>query len=177
MSDVFVLFWHKTFKDYLQFFFSHNFTAKSVIFKGMLVLVTFFRFFSRNTKIPKLCDFFSHISWSSIMTNKVSCEREFYFWTFLASFFQLSVSRLRYECLLLCIFLGWKNLIFSKSKHLIQKSWRENLAITPKCIPWKWENHSTFPLPKKNKVGENLGNFQKIKKNIRNSTIGPRALK
>ena len=106
-------------------------------------------------------------STAPIFTNKVSYEREFNF-----SFFHLSVSSLFYVSLYICPEKIPKKWNFSKSKHLIDKNWRENLDIFSLItIPQSIRPIAVSYLAKKIKTSKNLENFQQIKKYIRNIRI------
>ena len=74
-----------------------------------------------------------------------------------------------------CTFLlknSLKNEIFTKSKHLIDTTWQENLDIWLNNNPPKYQTHIAVSyLAKKIKTSKNLGNFQEIKKYIRNIWI------
>ena len=112
---------------------------------GMLVLSDIFYTFSRNTKLPNFGNIFRE-KYSPYFYNKVSYERLFNLENSLASFFHLSVSSLFCVSLYISPKKFPKKLNFSKSKHLIDKNWRENLGIWLNNNPPKYQTHSYFLL-------------------------------
>ena len=137
---------------------------------GMLVyFLTFSVIFLETLNFPT-SGIFLEKSAAPIFTNKVSYERQFNLENFLASFFHLSVSSLFCVSLYISPKKFPKKWNFSKSKHFIDK----NERIYVFClltIPQSIRPIAVSYLAKKIKTFKNLGNFQQIKKHIRNIQI------
>ena len=112
---------------------------------GMLVLSDIFCTFSRNTKLPNFGNIFRE-KYSSYFYKQGVIWKVIQFRKFSRSFFHLSVSSLFFVSLYISPKKFPKKWNFSRSKHLIDKNWWENLDIWLNNNPPKYQTHSCFLL-------------------------------
>ena len=137
---------------------------------GMLVLSDIFCTFSRNTKLPNFGNIFRE-KYSSYFYKQGVIWKVIQFRKFSRQLFHLSVSSLFRVSLYISPKKFPKKWIFSKNKHLIDKNWQENLDIWLNNNPQSIRPIAVSYLAKKIQTSKNLGNFQQIKKYIRNIPI------